>query len=141
MTIELLRRLLLALLLALLLGGPGAAWAQGGSAVAGIEWSAEEVLGGSVPDGAQVTLLLDGEGRAAGRSGCNRFAGQVAIGDGTMRFGPLAGTRMACVPALMDLEAKVFRALESARLFVLDGSRSKLRLMDEAGATLMVLTR
>lgn len=117
------------------------AGAQAGSAVTGIEWTAEAVLGGGVPDNASVTLLLDGQGRAAGRSGCNRYTAGVEIGSGTMRFGPMAGTRMACAPALMDLEAKVLRAFEATRLFVLDASRSKLRLMDEAGATLMVLSR
>jgi putative lipoprotein len=119
----------------------GSGLAQGGSAVTGIEWTAEDVLGGGVPDSAEVTLMLDGQGRAAGRSGCNRYTGAVEIGDGTMRFGPIAGTRMACPPALMDLEQKVFRALEATRLFVLDASRSKLRLMDEAGQPLLVLAR
>jgi heat shock protein HslJ len=119
----------------------GPAAAQGGSAVTGVEWSAEEVLGEVLPPDAAVTLLLDGQGRAAGRSGCNRFTGGIEIGNGTMRFGLLAGTRMACAEPLMALEQKVFRVFETTRLFTLDGSRSKMRLMDEGGTTLMVLTR
>jgi heat shock protein HslJ len=127
--------------LAGLVAAAGQAAAQGGSAVTGVEWSAEEVLGEALAPSASVTLLLDGQGRAAGTSGCNRYTGPVEIGSGTMRFGLLAGTRMACPEPLMALEQKVFRAFETTRLFTLDGSRSKMRLMDQAGSTLMVLTR
>lgn len=125
----------------LALGQGSRAAAQAASALTGVEWSAEEVLGQTVPDGAAVTLLLDGQGRAAGRSGCNRFTGGVEIGSGTMRFGQMAGTRMACPEPLMELEQRVLSALQGTRLFTMDGSRSKLRLLDEGGTTVMVLTR
>lgn len=136
------KRLLLAACLGGWIGGmavPGLA--EGPSAVTGIEWAAEEVLGEILPDSAGVTLKLDGQGRAAGNSGCNRYVGSVEIGDGTMRFGPLAGTRMACPPPQMALEMKVHRALEATRLYVLDASRSKMRLLDDTGTTLLVLAR
>jgi putative lipoprotein len=112
-----------------------------GSAVTGIEWAAEEILGHAVAPGVEVTLTLDGAGRAFGRSGCNRFTGGATIGDGTLRFGQMAGTRMACPEPQMQAEQATLDAFTRTRLFVLDGSRSKLRLMDEAGATLMVLSR
>ncbi|WP_250464184.1 META domain-containing protein [Caballeronia sp. GAFFF2] len=38
-----------------------------------------------------------GHRRASGFSGCNRFAGAYDLKDGKLTFGPLAGTRMACV--------------------------------------------
>lgn len=52
-------------------------------------------------DGAQ-PLTLDfstasGRRRASGYSGCNRFTGAYELKDGKLNFGPLAGTRMACV--------------------------------------------
>ena len=127
--------------LAAALFGMGGAWAQPDSALTGIDWSAEEVLGHVVRDAAGVTLRLDAAGRVAGSSGCNRFVGQVTFSDGSVRFGPLAGTRMACPPPRMELEQQVHRALEATRAFVLDGSRSKLRLIDGTGRALMVLTR
>lgn len=53
------------------------------------------------PDNAQpITLDLStasGHRRASGFSGCNRFSGTYALKDGKLSFGPLAGTRMACV--------------------------------------------
>jgi heat shock protein HslJ len=129
------RRMILA---AGLVAGSGARAQQ--SAVTGIEWAAEEIAGQPVPPGVEVTLTLDGA-RAFGRSGCNRFTGEASLGSGTLRFGEVAGTRMACPPPAMAVEQAVHAAFERTRLFVIDGSRSKLRLMDEAGATLMVLSR
>lgn len=121
-------------------GGARDAAAQG-SAVTGIEWTAEELLDAPIPAGVTVTLTLDGQGRAYGSSGCNRFTGGAQLGDGTLRFGMMAGTRMACPEPQGSTEDRVHQALARVRLFTLDGSRSKLRLRDEAGATLMVLAR
>ncbi|KND55148.1 Heat shock protein [Candidatus Paraburkholderia kirkii] len=59
----------------------------------------------AVPHGAQdggqpITLdfsTASGHRRASGFSGCNRFTGAYDLKDGKLTFGPLAGTRMACV--------------------------------------------
>ncbi|WP_040048850.1 META domain-containing protein [Caballeronia concitans] len=51
--------------------------------------------------GAQpITLVFStesGRRRASGFSGCNRYTGTYDLKDGKLSFGPLAGTRMACV--------------------------------------------
>jgi heat shock protein HslJ len=60
-------------------------------------------------------------GRVAGGGSCNRFTGAADIGPGTARFGPLAATRMACVPAAMDQQARYLKALEGAEPMALDG--------------------
>jgi heat shock protein HslJ len=39
----------------------------------------------------------NGRRQASGFSGCNRFSGAYDLKDGKLSFGPLAGTRMACV--------------------------------------------
>lgn len=129
-----------------ILAGGAAACVAGGAAaqassVTGIEWTAEEILDTPVPTGVVVTLTLDGQGRAFGSSGCNRFTGGAELGDGTLRFGQMAGTRMACPEPQGTTEARVFQAFGRTRLFTIDASRTKLRLRDEAGATLMVLAR
>lgn len=59
----------------------------------------------AVPHGAESggqPLTLDfstasGHRRASGFSGCNRFTGTYDLKDGKLSFGPLAGTRMACM--------------------------------------------
>ncbi|SAK42055.1 lipoprotein [Caballeronia temeraria] len=39
----------------------------------------------------------NGHRQASGFSGCNRFAGTYELKNGKLTFGPLAGTRMACL--------------------------------------------
>lgn len=62
------------------------------------------------------TLTLTGAGtRASGFAGCNRFAGTYTLGPGTLEFGPLAMTRMAC-PSI-ELESRYARALAAVRQY------------------------
>ena len=70
--------------------------------------------------------------RVTGSGGCNRFTGSFQSGAGTLRFGPLAGTRMAC-PA-MERETAFLRALEGTRRFRLAGRH--LDLEDSSGVVL-----
>lgn len=41
-------------------------------------------------------LILDSQGRVSGSSGCNRMMGSYTQDKNSLKFGPLAGTRMAC---------------------------------------------
>ena len=43
-------------------------------------------------------------GHASGSSGCNKLMGRYTVSAGTLRIGPLASTRMACPPAMMEQE-------------------------------------
>jgi heat shock protein HslJ len=55
----------------------------------------------ALPSGEQpITLDFStdsGRRRASGFSGCNRYTGTYDLKNGKLSFGPLAGTRMACV--------------------------------------------
>ncbi|MFT4068742.1 META domain-containing protein [Paraburkholderia sp.] len=65
-------------------------------------------------DQGPLTLTLSTEGgrrHASGFSGCNRFMGSYMLKDGKLSFGPLAGTRMACVSPGGDLEKAFLDAL------------------------------
>jgi heat shock protein HslJ len=58
------------------------------------------------------TLELRGL-RLAGYSGCNHYTGSFEeLGPGKVKVAPLAGTRMACAPANMNLEQEYLRRLE-----------------------------
>ena len=81
-------------------------------------------------------IVLDPrEKHAAGSGGCNRFSGSYESGEGTLKFGPLASTRMAC-PA-METETAFLKALEGTRRFRLAGRH--LDLLDDHGAVLVQL--
>jgi heat shock protein HslJ/membrane-bound inhibitor of C-type lysozyme len=83
-------------------------------------WRFEDLGGQGVPDGPPATLRLDTQGGATGSGGCNRFTGTYRLTAEGLTFGPLAGTRMACAPAAMDLETRVFDALSRTDRFGID---------------------
>ncbi|BAN22670.1 putative uncharacterized protein [Caballeronia insecticola] len=68
-------------------------------------WTDAQGQARAVPHGAQdggqpLTLefsTASGHRRASGFSGCNRYTGTYDLKDGKLAFGPIAGTRMACV--------------------------------------------
>jgi heat shock protein HslJ len=78
-------------------------------------WLAEDILSAGVIDTAQTTLEFSNDGRVAGRGACNRYFGSVKIEGERISFSQIGSTRMACAPAVMDQEAKFFKALEAAR--------------------------
>ena len=78
-------------------------------------WQVEDLNGGGVIDNARLEMTFDpgdqGTSRVSGVSGCNRFSGRWQQDGATIALGPLAGTRMGCVPALMELESKFLATL------------------------------
>ena len=62
------------------------------------------------PD-AGASLSVEPGGRVSGETGCNRYTGDVSVDGAALTFGPLATTRMACEPPLMDQERAVLDAL------------------------------
>ena len=100
-----------------------------------------EALGGAAPAGAahRPDITFGDAGRVHGGSGCNRFMGGYTLDGAALRFGALAGTRMACEGPAMDLEQRFLDALASVRGWRADGA--SLLLTDAGGATLLRLVR
>lgn len=82
------------------------------------------------------TLTVEG-GKASGFGGCNRFGGSVEVDCATLRFGPLAATRMACDQ--LAVEQTYFDALGGVRGYKIDGD--KLTLTSDGGTALVMLKR
>jgi len=94
-----------------------------------------------LPEGQrELWIELDSRSKqATGSGGCNRMNGSYEAGKGTLRFGRLISTQMAC-PAL-EIETAFFRALERTRRYVIIYSHPRerpdaLELMDAAGNVL-----
>lgn len=104
-------------------------------------WLAENIAGGGVIDRVQTMLEIAPEGSFFGNGGCNRYRGQIKPQPSGIMFGPAAATRMACPPAVMDQEAKFFKALSEAADFSYHTETRKLTLLDKAGKPLAVFTR
>ena len=76
------------------------------------------------------TLIIEGS-RAYGSGSCNRYTGQVTLGNkDTIQFGPTASTRMACPGNADGQEAAYFKALQSVTAYHLNNG--SLILLDAA---------
>lgn len=90
------------------------------------------LAGGALPAGVAPAMTFDAQGRVAGQSGCNRFAGSFAQDGLTLTFGALAGTKMACDADRMTVEQRMFAALAGVRTWALTPGGA-LELMGDAG--------
>ncbi|WP_244432758.1 MULTISPECIES: META domain-containing protein [unclassified Afipia] len=126
----------LAVLTALLTGLVAA-----GSAAPTGKWRAEDIDGGGVIDRLQTTLEIGDDGMVTGMGGCNRYAGSAKFDATTIKFLPMASTRMACSPAVMKQESKFHATLEKVRAWRVDQVQRKLVLLDGQGFEMMRLSQ
>ena len=108
--------------------------------LSGTVWLVEDIAGRGVIDNAQATIRFEADARVSGRTGCNRFNGTATIEGNKVTFGPLATTRRACVPALMDQEKRFLKAVGEVRSFTVD-ENGLLHLKDANSETLLRLSR
>ncbi|MCW4354454.1 META domain-containing protein [Hoyosella sp. YIM 151337] len=81
---------------------------------------------------ARPTLTIDEYGRATGNTGCNNFNATAEIEEDRIIFGPLATTRMACLPGRDEIERAVLQTLSSTTVSV-SIEAATLTLMTDAG--------
>ena len=95
----------------------------------GTTWRLTELEGKPAPlgqDGKAATLELAAEGkRATGFAGCNRMTGPYQVTGDSLRLGPFALTRMACMKG-MDLEKQYIDALQQTRAYRQSGEKLDL---------------
>jgi heat shock protein HslJ len=93
------------------------------------EWTVERLGGQDVaamlPAGAPLPdLTIGSDGRVSGFGGVNRLSSTLdmqALAAGEFALTPIASTRMAGPPAMMEVESRFMGALESATRFHVDG--------------------
>lgn len=79
-------------------------------------WRAEDIGGKGISDNSEVTLMLGGDGKIGGKSGCNGYSANYQLaGDALKVFPPMIGTRMMCSPALINQEQAYRTLIESAQ--------------------------
>lgn len=98
----------------------------------GINWIIESVKDAGTIDTGQTSLRIEPDGKAATTIGCNRMMGTATIDGGKITFGPMAATRMACPPPLMNQEQLYGAALEATRSYKFEDGM--LLFVDENGA-------
>ncbi len=74
---------------------------------------------------------LGSDGRVSGKADCNRLMGTYTLDAHTLRFGPLATTRMACPPGSVDSDW--LRALGSASSWLVRDGHLHVTMAADAG--------
>jgi heat shock protein HslJ/uncharacterized lipoprotein YbaY len=97
----------------------------------GDEWVVEDIDGGGIIDRSRVTLNFGADGRLWGRASCNAYQGDYTLTGESLTLALSATTRMACAPALMDQESKVFALLARVQAFELDPTGALLLKVDD----------
>ena len=87
----------------------------------GTEWRLQAL--GETPALPQVeaTLAFPESGRVAGFSSCNRYFGTYTLVQDKIAFGQMGMTRMACIGAAGEQEARYMAALQKAQTLRVDG--------------------
>jgi heat shock protein HslJ len=118
---------------------PAAPPAPGAEAAAPMTAAIENIDWQHVPAEGQAstaTLRFEG-GRVHGFSGCNRFVGGYALDGDRIKVDSLAGTMMACEPAVMAAESAFLAALRGAQRVSVDAGRLALAGADDASPPLV----
>lgn len=104
------------------------------------KWQIADVSGYSTqgsPDEAYIEF--DGNGGVSGCTGANTFNGSYTISaDGAIEFSSINSTRMGAGP-YRETEAAVFRALDEAKGYKLNGSEAQI--LDGSGREIMKLVK
>jgi copper homeostasis protein (lipoprotein) len=90
-------------------------------------------VGAPSPQREAYFLLDPANHRVSGSGGCNRLAGSYELNGEQLKFGPMAGTRMAC-PEGMDTEQAFLQSLERVSKWKITGQ--SLELFDSDGKVL-----
>lgn len=110
------------------------------------EWNIIEVDGQHVTAAAGLHAPFIGfnvgDMRIFGNSGCNRMMGTFTADSlipGKLQFGPIAGTRMACLD--MTVEKSVLATLANVRFAKTVETEGRLALCDESGKQIVLLEK
>jgi putative lipoprotein len=102
-------------------------------------WSARTIGGLDVLKATDVTFSIAPDRRAGGNGGCNSYFTEAIFDGPALRFGPVAGTMMACDSKVMQQEHTFFTALEATAGYELNAQT--LSLLDADGKSLVSLVR
>jgi heat shock protein HslJ len=77
-------------------------------------WVIEQARTEPILDKRRARLVLGRDGRLTGHTSCNSMNGSFSLQGDAIRVGPIATTRMACGPLLLEQEDRILTALEIA---------------------------
>lgn len=95
-------------------------------------WRVESIKGEPVVEDSRTEISFFEEGRIAATVGCNRIGGGVILGEGTIQFGPLMMTRMACEEPLMNQEHRFTEAISESVQYQIKEEGKVMLFFDES---------
>ena len=98
-------------------------------------WRLQDVEGIGPIEGIDATVQFNPLGTLSGHGGCNRFSGNADLGEGTIKIGPVASTKMACADPIDDQEMRFLDALSRAQAWRLENG--VLSILASDGAPLL----
>lgn len=88
------------------------------ASLVGTDWLLTDLVGTPVIANSKASIAFMDGGRAAGNGSCNRFTGAFSVSGDTIKLGPFAATRMACMDGGVSAqEDRYLKLLEAARRF------------------------
>ncbi|WP_243855566.1 YbaY family lipoprotein [Sphingobium vermicomposti] len=96
------------------------------SGLIGAQFKVEDINRTGLIDSSNVTVQFSQGGRVSGSAGCNRFTGDYSLDGQSLRIGPLAVTRRACVTALGNQETRFLAILQDVTSWSVNGNGSVL---------------
>lgn len=108
------------------------------AAFAGTDWQLASISGQDVPAGIAANAIFGEDFTVAGNAGCNTFSGDYSVDGESIVIGPLAATRKACEPDVMDVENAFLNGLEQVSTMAISGQM--LTLSSSDGSVQLVLT-
>lgn len=113
--------------------------ARPAAALTGTEWKVTSLVEGGtaspVPEGTagKARLTFGKDGSVRGNLGCNRVSGMAKVTEGTITFGHLTTTRMACRGPAMTLERYLLKLLHGPLSYRIQQHGLTLRAPDGNG--------
>jgi heat shock protein HslJ len=77
-------------------------------------WVIEQARTEPMLDKRRARLVLGRDGQLSGHTSCNAMKGSFTLTGDALKVGPIATTRMACGPLLLEQEDRILTALEIA---------------------------
>lgn len=100
--------------------------------LAGREWMVARIDGEPLLQTTRATVRFGEDGRISGNASCNAFTGSFKLNAGLLTIAPLATTRKACVPQLMEQEQAIISVLQTVSYVEIDET-GLLTLQNEEG--------
>ncbi len=104
----------------------------------GVTWHPVVVANQTLAEDSGLAVVFELDGGIHGHGGCNTFRGSIERSESDVTVGQLATTRMACPIDIMVREDTFLAAMQKVRKMA--GEGDELRLLDEHGGVLVVLT-